>query len=169
MGNICSFSMLLKGTKENLKTFCDWIEQKGNTWMGRGAEISYPEDDIDEGAVYITDGLFSLSVSGWCKNGLRNSLMDDAISMRKHPEIWAFNNASYKEMTFITLFEACEKLDIIMEAYSEEPGNCFQEHVLCNPKENIFINERCEWHEEWDDELGDYVTSGGYESWEFEI
>ena len=47
MANICSFSMVVTGNKkENIDLFMDMMNQRGTTWMGRGAEASI--DYIEE-------------------------------------------------------------------------------------------------------------------------
>lgn len=164
MANLCSFSMKIKGSKrENLLTFCEIMEQKGNVWMGRGAEIC---TDIDKNIEDNEDGTYSLQIEGWCKWSIRAALISDAMSMRTKPEDWSFGSVEYKEMTFFTLFEACKELELQMEAYSEEPGGGFQEHL--SYIDEVELVETTPWHEEWNEEKEDWISEGGYE-WNFEI
>ena len=164
MANLCSFTMKIKGSsKENLLTFCEMMDQKGNIWMGRGAEIC-SDIDIEDN----NDGTFALVIDGWCKWSIEAALILNAISMRENPKMWSFGNSKDVEqnLKFLTLYEACEELGLTMEAFSEEPGCGFGEHIT-------YINGKgsCEttpYSEEYDEEEEDYVSIGGYE-WNFEI
>ena len=152
MANMCYFSMKVKGEKENIKTFYNMLSQKGNIYMGRGA---CAEIMIEDNEAYI---------DGECKWSVEDALIDDAKSMREDPSLWVFdNNTDKTKLEFITLFEACEKLNLEMECYSEEIGNCFQEHLLYR-NNTIEINEAREI-EETEDDNGDYEIVGGYEDW----
>ena len=91
----------------------------------------------------------------------------------------------------MTLWEACELYNIIMEVYSSEEGQEFQEHILCD-KGNVKINDTTDWYEyeyeqftnyetkeEMEEELKitlsekewqeKYATGGGFEDWNFQI
>ena len=47
MANICSFSMCVKGTHDDIKKFYNAMTQNGNIYMGRGAEaeIQYENEE----------------------------------------------------------------------------------------------------------------------------
>jgi hypothetical protein len=131
----------------------------------------------------------SAHIDGWCKWSVQSAMVTNAISMRTEPNMWAFTNADPTKLEFITLFEACERWNIDMEVYSEEPGCCFQEHyVVVNG--DLICEECVEWNEycldnydnkadveevydieisdeEW--ENGGYISRGGFDSWDFEI
>ena len=129
MANLCSFEMIAIGTKENMKKFIDALSQEGPIWMGRGAAV-YVNDDNN--ALYTGDNII-VNISGSCKWGLIASLIQDAISMQHQKEtskgIWDNDDGFLDTHEFITLFEACKKWNIQMEAYSEEPGQGFAEHL----------------------------------------
>lgn len=38
MANICDFSMVVRGKRENIEQFIDMMQHKGTIWMGRGYE-----------------------------------------------------------------------------------------------------------------------------------
>lgn len=177
MANICDFDMRVVGRKENIKQFIDALTHNGTIWMGRGADVQMVDYD-DEKQEAVTLG-------GWCKWSIQSSLIDDAVSMRTNPGIWYKLNTSYE---YITLWEACERWDLKMEVYSEEPGCCFQEYyVCCNG--DVLVDECVDWYEyplfdyesfekakeeipdltikEWEKE--EYVSRGGFESWVFTI
>ena len=178
MANICSFSMMVVGKKSNRDKFVDALKLKGTEWMGRGADIKISEEN---------DG--SCVISGWCKWSVASALINNAESMRKNPDKWILLSDKRSELTFITLPEASKKYNLDVEVFSEEPGCCFSEHYLI--KKGTFEIEECvnyyeyclcdyETKEEAEAEIGfsisdkdwnskDYITSGGYESWDFSI
>lgn len=180
MANICSFSMKVRGNKEDIEQFYNAMMQKGTIYMGRGAEADIEWDDDD---VALIDG--------WCKWSVQSAMVTNAISMRTEPDIWYWGDGVSSEgLEFITIFEACKKWNLIMEVYSEEGGCQFQEHYICD-KGDIICDECVEWEEydideyetkkEAEDELGirltneewankyDRVTRGGFPNWDFEI
>ena len=180
MANICSFVMKVRGDKNDIEKFCKAIQQEGNIWIGRGANI-----DID----FEDDDLACLT--GDCKWSIQSALIDNAISMRTNPDRWHFGSGrDANEFEFITLYEACERWSIVMEVYSEECGCQFQEHFICD-KGTVLCDDCVEWEEYWlddyetkeeaEEELGveftdeewesrdDRITRGGFKDWNFEI
>ncbi len=179
MANICSFSMKVRGNHEDIEKFYDAMSQNGNLWMGRGAEAEINYDD-EEGTSQI---------DGWCKWSVQSALIDDAISMRTEPDRWGFGSVNRDSLEFITLLEATEKWNLVMEVFSEECGCCFQEHyvfdngeVLCDDCVDYY--EYClddyETKEEAEEELGieitdeeweegGFISREGFGEWEFDI
>lgn len=179
MANICSFSMYVRGNHGDIEQFYNAMNQKGNIYMGRGAdaEIVWYDDDV-------------AAIDGQCKWSIQSALIDNAISMRKEPDKWYWGEGiSSKDFEFVTLFEACKKWNIVMEVYSEECGCEFQEHYICD-KGEVICDECVEYHEycicdyetktEVEEELGikitdeewereDWIQRGGFENWDFEI
>lgn len=179
MANMCNFSMYVKGNHGDIEQFYNAMSQKGNVYMGRGAEAEIIWDDDD---VAVIDG--------WCKWSVISSLVDNAVSMRSEPNKWAWSaEDKEKDLEFVTLFEACKKWNLVLEVYSEECGNEFQEHYICD-KGEVTCNECVEWHEhclddhdtkeeaeeeldieitdeEWED--GGFISRGGFANWDFEI
>ena len=145
MANLCSFSMNVKGSHENIEKFYNAMSQNGTIYMGRGADAQIQYDDEDSMAF----------IDGWCKWSIQSALIDNAISMRNEPDKWYFGeNIDKTKLEFITLIEACERWNLTMEVYSEECGCCFQEHYLIRDG-IIEINECVDWNEYF---LADYVT-----------
>ena len=180
MANICSFSMCVKGKHEDIEKFYNAMSQKGKVYMGRGAEAEINYDDDDNIAF----------IDGWCKWSVQSALIDNAISMRTEPSTWYWGeNVDATKLEFVTLHEACVKWNLDMEVYSEECGCCFQEHFVivngdmivddCVDYYEYFIGdyktkEEAEadldiviTDEEWNRE--EYITRGGFRSWDFEI
>ena len=179
MANICSFSMRVRGNKDNIEKFYNALIQNGMIYMGRGADASIEYDDED-----------TANIDGWCKWSVTSALINNAISMREEPNTWAFD-VDPSLLEFITLEEACQRWNVDMEVYSEESGCCFQEHILIIDGETI-VDECVEWNEycldsfetreEAEDELGieitdedwennryDFISTGGFENWDFEF
>jgi hypothetical protein len=163
MANICSFSMVVVGKKENIDLFMDMMNQRGTTWMGRGAEASI--DNIEE-----YKGKHRAELSGWCKWAVEAAMVSNAISMRREPERWSGHgyDRDGNKLRFVTLYEACKELDLDMEVYSEEPGCEFQEHYLFVDGE-LEVSETEHYEEEYNEETGDYESIGGFGDWDFEI
>ena len=96
MANICSFSMMVKGKKENIEQFVDMIEQKGTVWMGRGAVVYFTDMEEAENEKY------RCKIDGETKWSIQSSMVDNAISMRTEPNNWSFGEDVDKtELSFI--------------------------------------------------------------------
>lgn len=180
MANICSFSMFVRGGINDINCFYDAMCQKGNIYMGRGADAEIQIDEEDDSA----------HIDGWCKWSVQSALIDNAESMRTNPNRWAWGEGTdVSKLEFITLWEACEKWNLDMEVYSEEGGCCFQEHYVCI-KGDVICDECVDWNEyclddfdtkeeaekefgititddEWRE--GGYIGRGGFDDWYFEI
>lgn len=180
MANICDFSMCVKGSRNDIENFYNALIQKGNIYMGRGAEAEINYDNEESKAF----------IDGWCKWSVQSALIDNAISMREQPDIWYFEDeVNVKELEFITLSEACDRWNLIVEVYSEECGCGFQEHYIIK-KGNIEVDECIDWNEyflndyetkkeaeenleieitdeEW--ENLDVISRGGFKNWDFKI
>lgn len=163
MANICDFSMVVKGKKENIEKFINMMEQKGNVWMGRGAMVN--RIDIEE----VENEKYRYLIDGDTKWSVKSSMILNAVSMRENPDMWFFGEDVDKtKLSFVTLFEACEQLELAMEVYSEELGDEFQEHYLFDEGQ-VMISEIVEYTEEYNEETEEYESSGGFEDWNFEI
>lgn len=162
MANICNFSMVVKGKKENIEQFIDMMQQKGTVWMGRGAVVY--SQDMEE----LENGIYRCQIDGDTKWSVISSMVDNAISMRTETEKWGFGDDINKaELSFVTLFEACEQLQLDMEVYSEEAGIGFQEHYVFIDG-NLVAEECVDYTEEYNEETDEYESSGGF-VWGFEI
>lgn len=162
MANICSFSMKVIGKEENIAKFIDMMKQKGTVWMGRGATVDFT--DIEE----LENGKYGCQIGGDTKWSVKASMIGDAIRMRTEPDKWYFGDDVDKtKLTFITLYEACEQLQLDMEVYSEEPGCGFQEHYVFVDGQ-LVTEETTDYTEEYNEETDEWESSGGFE-WDFEI
>lgn len=166
MANICDFSMVVRGKKENIETFKNMMSQVGTVYMGRGAEIDFEDmEELNE----LSDNDYRCQLDGQTKWSVMSSLIDNAISMRKDSSRWYFGeDVDKSKLSFVTLFEACEQLNLDMECYSEESGCGFQEHYLFVDGE--LIEDECvDYSEEYDEEKDEWISTGGFEEWDFEI
>ena len=178
MANLCSFSIKVKGEHEKIEHFYNALQQKGNVWLGRGASADLEFEDKNIAKIY-----------GFCKWSIYSALVDNARSMREHPERWSFGDrGDSRDLTFITLDEASKMWNLEIEIYSEESGCCFQEHYLLN-NGTFEIDECVRWEEYFLDEFStkeeaenslqmsitdaqwaeQYVSVGGFENQEFVI
>ena len=180
MANICEFSMLVRGRHKDIQSFYDAMRQKGNIYMGRGADVTLEFEDND-----------TARIDGWCKWSVASALISNAISMRQKPNTWSFaDGVNVANLQFITLDEACKKWNLTVEVYSQETGCCFQEHILVD-KGSIVIDDCVDYNEYCIDEYktkeeaetrigvkitdeewnsgNTYICRGGFESWDFEI
>lgn len=162
MANICNFSMLVKGKKENIEQFINMMEQKGTVWMGRGANVY--SQDMEE----LENGKCRCQIDGDTKWSVQSSMVDNAISMRTEPERWSFGNTDKTKLTFVTMFEACNQLQLDMEVYSEECGVGFEEHFIFIDGE-LIIDECVDIVEKYNEETMEYERYGGFGDWDFEI
>lgn len=156
MANICNFEMRAKGTAENLKAFFDALQQEGNVWIGRGAEL-YEEPEIQK-----TEEEQTVTVFGLCKWSLWAALLYDAQSMKLQKEAgqgtWTGSDEFYRTHDFLTVMEATEKWALTVEAVSEECGCCFSEHYIWSHGKTL-LDLSADFEEFFsdDDEISDYL------------
>ncbi len=158
MANICDYRMLVKGKKENIEAFLDALQQKDDTYIGRGCVVN--DLDFDDELAFV-DGCTKWSINA--------SLISDANSMKASKEAvvngtgkssWDFCDKDIRDFNFLTVFEACEKFNVNMEVYSQEEGQEFQEHLKYENGE--ITNESTEWRVEYDEDMNQIGTSGGF-------
>lgn len=136
MANLCDFSMMVKGNRDDIEKFyCALTQATTKVWMGRGAEADI---DYEDGYAYI---------SGWCKWSIVSSLIDNAESMAHQKETG--NGYWDEEMIgdineFVTLFGACKKYHLNMEVFSYEPDIGFSEHYKYENGE-LVADEECDY------------------------
>lgn len=171
MANICRFNMVVKGEKDKVEIFKNMIRGAGTVHMGSCAEID------NEQMEKLDNNIFRCFLDGQTEWSVLSSLISDAITMREEPETWNFCDTD-KPKFFITLFEACEQLELDMECYSDESDIGFQEHFLfVNGEllENECIDYDVDDYDDYDDDDyddDDYdedIFTGGFGEWKFQI
>lgn len=160
MANCCTFTMQVKGKKNDIIRFYYALTQKGDLWIGRGAAASiYYDSSASQG-----DDHCVVEIDGECKWSIESALIDDALSMQEQKRTgtgcWRLSDPN---VNYVTLPEACEKFHVNMEAFSEELGCEFQEHMSYENGE--FFSEIVDYCEEYDEENDEYTQEGGFPEW----
>ena len=138
MANICCFDMHVSGKKQNIRTLFDWMRAKydykleaepkifiveeNGTKKPADVHLGYRIFDCDicdkyEMGKAKDDDNIVIAFSGSCANSCAGCMLVDG----------------YKpEHNVISLPEACEKLGLDVELFSEESGCQFSEHIVVN-------------------------------------
>lgn len=68
---------------------------------------------------------------------------------------------------YSNLQEICKALNIAVEVWAKECGNCFQEHITVNNHGELIDHETVEWEDEWgDEETGEWhEETGGFDEY----
>lgn len=130
MANNCCYDMRITGRKENVNEFIrmmKWEDEYAICGLGRVFSCYSHEPEVIEGDIVYVD------VFGDCAWSVSTAMM--ARAGREH-----------------SLESETERLGIIVEVYSSEPGCCFQEHYLIN-KGWIEIDECVDYEEHWVEEF----------------
>lgn len=110
MANNCWYQMRIAGQKESVDQFIDMLSGKGPVHLGR-VFSAYTDEPFTP---YPGNrGVGYADVSGDCAWSIKESMLP------------GYNPS-------ITLATEAKRLGLVVEAYSSEPGNQFQEHVLIN-------------------------------------
>ena len=119
MANVCEFDMQISGKEDAINELVNMFMWKGNEHTpGLGRLFLFEPDPVEESAV---PGIYTLYASGDCANSLKSSMLDDGI---RYP----------------SLESETERLGLVVEAFSKEPGYEFSEHVLV-AKGDLVIND----------------------------
>lgn len=127
MANVCMYDLKIAGREEAVQEFVDMLSGEGSfKGMGFGRVTSFErgDDPIEYGPK--GSGLVAVTGYGDCCWSVKHSMKDAKPS---------------------GLEDICERLGLVVEIYSSEPGNRFQEHFLCD-KGNLEIEDSVEY-EEW--------------------
>lgn len=102
MANYCEFDMIVIGDRADVYELAYMIK---NHKIGRVYDSCvYTECDVDN------SGYFYACISGDCA--------------------WSVNSAMRKRYTFPSLESESERLNLLIEVWSKEPGMEFQEHTI---------------------------------------
>lgn len=110
MANNCWYQMRIAGQKESVDQFIDMLSGKGPVHLGRVFSVYTDEPFTPYPG---NKGIGYADVSGDCAWSIKESMLP------------GYNPS-------ITLATEAKRLGLVVEAYSSEPGNQFQEHVLIN-------------------------------------
>ena len=163
MANNCEFDIKIAGKRENINELLMLLDYKGTgeiKGFGRVFDFSICFDEGEE------DGLRYATICGDCAWSIYSALLDIGKP---------------------NLLTESKRLQLVLEAYSREPGICFAEHYIIS-KGEILLEEEVDYQEIWVPELteeelqelskkegksietirseayenGDYYSSGGF-------
>ena len=127
MANVCCFTTKIVGKKENVEEITrmlQWKDEFKKQGLGRVYDFCITESD------QLSDGTIMVLGSGSCAWSVWCAMMQEY----RHPRP--------------SLEPESERLGLVLEIYSEEPGCAFQEHYFIN-KGQLEIDETEEYHEFW--------------------
>lgn len=136
MANYCEYMMKITGRKENVDELIEMMKWQGkyaNDGLGRIYDCWV--GDVEE----LDETFASVYASGNCAWSV-------LTSMRNH-------NGRHPSLESET-----ERLGLLVEVYSSEPGMCFQEHCMID-KGEVVIDECVDYEEHY---IGDFDTLEEY-------
>ena len=157
MANNCDFIARIVGKKDSVKQFANAIQYKD-------AKDGYCFARIFESFVldeYEDDDRYIIELGGDCAWSVYSCFMDGGYTSSDAPDFLKpveYNTNNIKYFTHVTAEWLCKKLGVKFEAWSREPGECFQEHMGVD-ENGVRVIEKCvDWTEGYDeDENGDWL------------
>ena len=128
MANNCLFDMKITGGEEGIKELVSMLRWEGKfKGAGLGRVYSFEADEIEKTNI---PGVYQTRGAGDCA--------------------WSVLTAMCKEYRADapSLESETERLGLVVEVYSSEPGCCFQEHYLF-AKGDLVIDECVDYEEHW--------------------
>lgn len=129
MANNCLVDFRIAGNEENVRGFIAICNGAGPNVFGRVYSLIPEESSVQRSEKDLS--LISIFVQGDVAWSIKEGMIDA------------------KPIGLETL---CENMDLVVEGYSSEPGNGFQEHILCN-KGELVIEDVVDYHEFYLDEM----------------
>lgn len=132
MANYCAFDMRITGKEDAIKEFIAMLSWQGEFEdCGLGRTYSFDADELEETAV---PGIFAVTGYGDCA--------------------WSVLTAMCAEFRgeAPSLESETERLGLVVEVYSSEPGMCFQEHYIF-VKGNCILDDSVDYKEHWIEEF----------------
>lgn len=121
MANNCYFNMKVTGEKEKINELIDMMQ-----WVGRFEGIGLGNVyDVDVYDSSEENGLLTYQCTGNCAWSVLSAMRGE--KWNKH-----------------TLESETKRLNLVVEIFSEEPRNCFQEHCLIS-KGQVIIDDFVDW------------------------
>lgn len=186
MPNICLYSMCVKGKKENIEEFIKVIKADydyGTMEFTHDRHLFRVFSADDNEIEQVDDDVYEVIINGDCAWSVSSCMF----------ESYYYSDLKQRfpnEFRGTTLPIESERLNLDIEVYSEECGCCFQEHyVIIHGDINVY--DSVDWYEydlseyetkeeaeeeldieitdeEWNSE-DDFISRGGFGSWDFEI
>lgn len=128
MANNCEYTMRITGRKKNIEELIRMMQWEGEyAHDGLGGVFSCEIADEVPLELAEADDVISVDVCGDCAWSVKSAL----------------RKTSSKNLEGET-----KRLNLVVEAYSSEPGNQFQEHVLID-RGDVIIDECIDYEEHW--------------------
>lgn len=186
MPNICLYSMCVKGKKENIEEFIKVIKvdyDYGTMEFTHDRHLFRVFSADDNGIEQVDDDVYEVIINGDCAWSVSSCMF----------ESYYYSDLKQRfpnEFRGTTLPIESERLNLDIEVYSEECGCCFQEHYVIIHGD-IKVYDSVDWYEydlseydtkeeaeeeldieitdeEWNSK-NDFISRGGFGSWDFEI
>lgn len=141
MSNNCFYDMRISGKKKNVAELLKMMQREGEfKYDGLGRIFSC--DIVDDVPIEISEDndVIEVDVCGDCANSIKSAMCSDG------------------ECRDICLESESKRLNVVVEAYSLEPGNEFSEHILIDRGEVVIYE--CVDYEEHD--IQDYESIEEY-------
>lgn len=194
MPNICFYSMCVIGKKESVEEFIKVIKADydyGTMEFTHDRHLfrvfeAYENNIEHIGQNVQGDDLYEVIINGECAWSVGCCMFDDGY----HGYYADFKKRFPNDFRGTTIPIESKNLELSIEIFSEESGMCFQEHYMVVDGD-VIVDECVDWDEyyirdyatkeEAEEDLGieitdeewngpdDYISRGGFGSWDFEI
>lgn len=170
MPNYCDFEMKVNGTKENLDKFYNYL--KADYYYNSDGSLQSCTADkhlfrifevyLGTEGIYKEDENHTCIILGQCAWSVYSCMFEGDSTYYSH-----WDNKDKSDFRGTTLPKISEELQLDIEVFSEEGGCGFMEHFLIR-KGVVEIEDCVDYHEEEDEETGEYKPIGGLE-WNYTI
>ena len=155
MPNYCNFDMRVTGPAKGIERLykaatTDYYETADdNEHLWRVFEFSHAKH------THIKDDIYSVDFYGYCAWSMYSCMFDGEFTYQSSSE-------NHKG---VTLPQLSKEENLVIEAYSQEPGMCFSEYILINKGEIIAEKEE-EYYEFYSDVDPDTLVKYGGLHWD---
>ena len=172
MPNYCDFDMRIRGNRKSVATFATWLKADYH-YSGDVPEIyveiegeKIPVEhhigwrvfecyyDLEPFKDLKDDRDVTLYISGYCAWSVYSCMLTGPFSYcsDNHDECIKKYGKDYS----LTLPQACKKLSLEAEVFSNEPGMCFAEHYHITPDGELVTDEETQYLEFYIEEYESY-------------
>lgn len=132
MANDCYYEMKVTGTKKSLDEFvriikCDY-DYNSRTFTADKHFYRVFEAEVDDYVKQPNSPFYSVIITGFCAWSIMSCMREEGYYYTWHK--------THKASRDTTLRQVSKQLHLAIDAFSSEPGCCFQEHVK-------YLNGKC--------------------------
>ena len=180
MANNCDYKMSVTGLNENVREFIKIMQADYSSKPEAMPHMWRIFEAWETEAEELGDGIIRTYIEGDCAWSVNSCMFEDGCTYQNQHK----NDPNNKGTSVPA---ESKRLNLVIEIYSSEPGCAFQEHYLVALGE-ILIDACVDWDEyyvddmtieEFNEEYGTnftkddinddgYITTGGFDSWDFE-